>query len=228
MLKTLQETIQIIKRLPHRKQFEFLNDLLIKHDLNTYIHSADVALLAKNIGILEGFTKKDIETLYYTAFFHDIGKIFIPQEVLNKAEQLLPGDWEMIQFHPVAGFHLLKSLSDGFLINPQAVLHHHENVNGTGYPIGLTGEKLDSHTKIIRIIDSLVAMMEKRCYQHSFSCKAALGDLLRYEDVFYDKWWLDRIVSHIEHNRSIIDMMNLRCHEQRTSTYQKKGEAAVY
>jgi len=125
-----------------------------------------------------GMSKDEIETLKYAAILHDIGKIGIRDEVLLKNGQFTPEERAEMNTHPVKTkaildkFHFPKGLQDV----PDMALHHHEKVNGQGYPDGLTGEQLPLGSKIMTVADVFDALTSRRDYPKYASGKTLNGD----------------------------------------------------
>lgn len=133
-------------------------------DVHLYSHSVNVAILSLVIGteILEGTNtiekEKKLVALGLGAMLHDIGKVMLPSNILNKTESLTPEELKIYQQHPVIGYELLK---DNAEINSMAyhgiikgcALLHHENLDGSGYPYGWNGSQLEDYVRIIRVAD---------------------------------------------------------------------------
>ncbi|MDM8535068.1 HD-GYP domain-containing protein, partial [Clostridiaceae bacterium HSG29] len=152
-----------------------LNTLEI-HDEYTTNHSSDVAVLAKKLGIKLELPKKDIERLYWAGIVHDIGKIEVPYEILNKKDRLTVGEYELIKSHPVIGYEALSSLESLKDISIY-VKHHHERIDGDGYPDALKGDEIPYISKILTVVDSWDAMTSKRPYREPLTIKEAVDQL---------------------------------------------------
>lgn len=110
------------------------------------------------------YTKEEIDIIYRSALLHDIGKIAVPDAVLNKPSRLTDGEYELMKKHTIWGKEILAGLE--FL--PQADMgaaYHHERFDGKGYPYGLKGDKIPDIVRIISAADSLDAMSSNRCYR---------------------------------------------------------------
>jgi len=107
---------------------------------------------------------------------HDIGKISIPDSVLNKAGPLTDEEWEPVKAHPELGVEILKHVID--LVNClPAILHHHEHYDGTGYPSGLKGDEIPLEARILAIADAYDAITSIRSYHPQLSPQQALDEL---------------------------------------------------
>ena len=174
-----------VKRLKAQKQMyrdivgqalrTFANTIDAK-DSYTNGHSARVALYAREITRRLGYSQDDQESVYYIALLHDIGKIAIPDSILNKEGALTPEERAIVQSHPVKGaeilrdFTALKGLADG-------ALYHHERYDGKGYCAGLAGEEIPLIGRIVCVADSYDAMASDRCYRKGLPPEKILEEL---------------------------------------------------
>lgn len=155
-----------------RISLDMLN--LRSYDDYTYAHSVNVGVLCGVIGMEMHMDEKEIAQLVMAALLHDLGKLSIPSEILNKPGRLTQTEYKRMQEHPVMSYELIK---DRFDISAQikvAVLFHHENVDGTGYPNGVMGDEQTLFTKIIHAADVYDALVSKRPYKEPYApCEAA-------------------------------------------------------
>ncbi len=145
-------------------------------DVYTCGHSTRVATYAKQIAKQMGYDSVFQRNIYYMGLMHDIGKITIPDEILNKSSKLSADEWQIIQLHTTNGAKLLESLS----ILPElkdAVLYHHERYDGKGYIHHLKGEEIPLTARIICVADSFDAMHTTRCYRLKFSNERIIREL---------------------------------------------------
>ncbi len=122
--------------------------------------------------------KADIERLYSAAMFHDIGKARIPLAVLDKPGRLDPGERALIETHPAAGYEVLKGNAG---ISPEildAVRHHHEFLDGSGYPDALCAQDIKDIVRILTISDIFAALIEHRTYKPTMPREKAYEILL--------------------------------------------------
>ena len=136
-----------------------------KHHEGTYQHCLLVTGLAVDFGLSLGFPKKDIERLHSAAMFHDIGKATIPLAVLDKPGRLDDGERALIETHPGAGYDILKGNDS---ISPEildGVRHHHEYLDGSGYPDKLCAENISDLVRVLTISDIFAALIEDRRYR---------------------------------------------------------------
>lgn len=136
-------------------------------------HSKRVSKICKDIGKAMELSEKEISTLEKAAFLHDIGKIVIEENILNKAEKLTEQEKNELRRHSDAGYRILSSSYD-MLEVADYVYAHHERWDGTGYPKGLKGEAIPSISRIIAIAESYDEMTSERPYRKAFSEEEAL------------------------------------------------------
>ncbi|MDI6786274.1 MAG: HD domain-containing phosphohydrolase [bacterium] len=157
-------------------------------DPHTHGHSTQVAHFAKLISIELGLSQNKIDDIYNASLLHDLGKVGISDEILKKKANLSEEEDRLIKMHPVIAKQILspiKSLED---IIPY-IYHHHEWYNGTGYPDGLSGEKIPLGARIIAVADSFSAMISRRPRFHhnkTLSSKEALMELKKGKSMQFD------------------------------------------
>lgn len=136
-----------------------------RHHEGTYQHCLLVTGVAADFGLSLGLTKIDMERLYSAAMFHDIGKAKIPLAVLDKPGRLDHSERALIETHPVAGYEVLSGTAG---ISPEildAVRHHHEYLDGSGYPDRLCADSISDIVRILTISDIFAALIEHRTYK---------------------------------------------------------------
>ena len=148
-----------------------------RHHEGTYQHCLLVTGVAVDFGLSLGCPSCEIERLYTAAMFHDIGKAMIPLTVLDKPARLEPEERALIETHPVAGYAALKNTADVAAETLDAVRHHHEYLDGSGYPDGLSGESIRDLVRVLTISDIFSALIEARPYRATTS-RADAYDIL--------------------------------------------------
>jgi putative nucleotidyltransferase with HDIG domain len=136
-----------------------------RHHEGTYQHCLLVTGVAVDFGLSLGISKADVERLYSAAMFHDIGKARIPLAILDKPGRLDDRERALIETHPAAGYDVLKGTAG---ISPEildAVRHHHEYLDGSGYPDALCGGSIADIVRILTISDIFAALIETRTYK---------------------------------------------------------------
>lgn len=127
-------------------------------------HSERVALIARRLGQQLSLPDEDLKQIYLSGLLHDIGKIGVDDQILRKATQLTPAEFEQIKKHPMIGYQILAGLKNLQPVIP-GVRHHHESWNGKGYPDGLQGEDIPLMARILAVADSYDAMGSNRPYR---------------------------------------------------------------
>ncbi len=146
---------------------EFLHCMRI-HDDSTYDHSVNVGLICNIIGKWLNFNKEDRKILTLCGLLHDIGKLKIPKEVLNKPGKLTDEEFEIIKKHPEYGHQIIKTQNINIHIK-NSILQHHEKCDGKGYPYGKDNIEIDEYAKIVTIADIFDAMTANRIYRKGLS-----------------------------------------------------------
>lgn len=140
---------------------------------DTSAHSDRMGDLARDLARRLGASGSDLDDIYMLATLHDIGKIGVPDHILNKPSQLSPEEWEIMKKHSEIGYRIagatveLAHLAEG-------ILHHHERWDGTGYPYALTGQDIPWPAQIISVVDAYDAMTNPRAYRGALSHTEAL------------------------------------------------------
>jgi putative nucleotidyltransferase with HDIG domain len=142
----------------------------------TYGHSLRVARYSKVLGAELNFDEEQLFRLELAAIFHDIGKIGTPDEVLLKPGRLSVDEFEIMKKHPVESAEILKNFHFFHDLLP-GVLHHHERVDGRGYPHGLKNEDIPLFARIIIIADTFDAMTSTRAYRNALSAETAIKEI---------------------------------------------------
>jgi response regulator RpfG family c-di-GMP phosphodiesterase len=142
-------------------------------DIYTRGHSERVATYAQSLGQALGLSTQELDILYMAGVLHDIGKIGIPDSILNKPDILTPEEYNVMKSHPLVGRDILSQVTSFKEILP-IVYHHHERIDGKGYPDGLRGSEIPFLARVICVVDSYEAMTSNRAYR-----KALPADTVR-------------------------------------------------
>jgi diguanylate cyclase (GGDEF)-like protein/PAS domain S-box-containing protein len=161
-----------------------INSLFAKSKRES-LHSKRVSELSESIATHMGLSTREINRLRVTALMHDIGKIGVPEEILNKPGKLTQDEWDFMKRHPGAGYRILSASSD-FSDISTAVLEHHERWDGKGYPRGKSGEGISLYARIIMVADSFDAMTSTRSYKQPMKIEAALEEISRCAGTQFD------------------------------------------
>ena len=154
-------------------------------DAYTQGHSARVANYARKIAELSGKNEKECDEIWYSAILHDVGKIGIPDEIINKKGKLTPEEYEVIKSHPVIGWQILSKINK-FSYLSTAAHYHHERFDGTGYPDGLKGKEIPEAARLISVADSYDAMTSNRRYRRQLSQDEVRQELIRCSGTQFD------------------------------------------
>ena len=167
--KVTEQTEELVK------QQQKINDLFMQtvtalseavdaKDRYTSGHSKRVAEYSRMIAAALGKSREEQEEIYRAGLLHDVGKIRVPEEIINKAGKLTDEEFNTIKIHPVTGYHILSGISGSEQI-AIAAKYHHERYDGTGYPNGLAGEQIPEIARILGVADSYDAMTSNRSYR---------------------------------------------------------------
>lgn len=154
-------------------------------DLYTAGHQRRVAQLACAIAREMNLPEEKIGGIRLAAAVHDIGKILIPSEILRKPGHLNPSEMTIIKTHPQVGYDILKSTEYPWPL-AQIILQHHERLDGSGYPEGLTGDNILIEAKILAVADVIEAMTSNRAYRSALSLETALNEIAINSGKLYD------------------------------------------
>ncbi|MDD6194638.1 MAG: response regulator [Lachnospiraceae bacterium] len=160
---------------------------LRNYDDYTYAHSVNVAIICGVIGMGMGMDEKEMGQLVTAALLHDLGKLSIPTEILNKPDRLTKDEYKRMKNHPITSYELVKDRIDISATIKVAVLFHHENVDGTGYPNGITGEEQTTFTKILHVADVYDALVSKRPYKEPYAPYEAIEYLMGGCGILFDQ-----------------------------------------
>jgi len=148
-------------------------------------HQRQVTELVCAIAKEMGLPREQIEGLRMASLIHDIGKITVPAEILSKPGRLNDLEWGMIKAHPQVGYDILKTIDLPWPV-AQIVLQHHERMDGSGYPAGLSGEGIILEARILAVADVVEAMASHRPYRPAHGIDMALGEISQNRGVLYD------------------------------------------
>ena len=154
-------------------------------DHYTFSHSNNVAYYATELASYVGLNADVVEIIRQAALLHDVGKIGIPEVILNKQERLTRDEYEVIKGHVEASIDIVRHLPSLDYVIP-AVIGHHERYDGKGYPRRIAGEDIPLTARVLCIADSFDAMTSKRCYKKAYSFDLAIQNLLEGAGTQFD------------------------------------------
>jgi PAS domain S-box-containing protein/putative nucleotidyltransferase with HDIG domain len=163
-----------------------ISEIMAFRDPYTAKHQKSVAKLAVKIAYEMGFSKNLIEGIRIASLLHDIGKVYIPTDILLKPGKLNGIEWEFIKMHPIYGANIVKNIQFPWDVK-KIILQHHERIDGSGYPNGLKSEEIIIETKILSVADVVEAMTSYRPYRTKFSLNEALEEIKKFKGLLYDK-----------------------------------------
>lgn len=180
MMNSLQDTVNELEetqKVLQERNLQIISTLAeaieIK-DTSTYGHSDRVVSLALELAKELNITDPaDLEAVRFGALLHDVGKIGIPEHILNKPGRLTFEEFEIMKKHPIYGEKIIKNIS-GWDLVADVVRHHHENIDGSGYPDGLKDGEISIRAQIVSIVDVFAALIEERPYRPAMSVEEAL------------------------------------------------------
>lgn len=175
-------------------------------DRYTYGHVERVVVYCKLMAEQLHLSEKERKILIYGAYMHDIGKINIPEEVINKRMPLTKEEWEMLKQHPQNGVDIIKpveSLKDTMPL----ILHHHERYDGSGYPDGLRGKNIPYLARVLTVVDSFDAMTSNRPYNTKKSYDEAIEELRKCSGTQFDSILAEEFIKVITSNKNKFDEM---------------------
>ncbi len=156
-----------------------------KRDPYTAGHQQRVTQLACAIALELGFSKAQIEGMHVAGSVHDIGKIHVAAEILNKPRSLTEIEMELIRTHSEAGYEILRSIDFPWPV-AEIVFQHHERMDGSGYPRGITGDKILMEARILGVADVVEAMVSHRPYRSALTLDDAIQEIMRNRGKLFD------------------------------------------
>jgi putative two-component system response regulator len=150
-------------------------------DSKTDGHCQRLARYGVTVGRQLGLNDDDLGALAKGGYLHDVGKVGIPDSILNKPSRLTPDEWEIMQQHPIIGDKLCGELRSLRRVRP-IVRYHHERLDGSGYPEGLRGQAIPLLAQILSVVDVFDALTTARSYKPALTLEAAYGVLSREAD----------------------------------------------
>jgi HD-GYP domain-containing protein (c-di-GMP phosphodiesterase class II) len=208
--QSLQYAIDL-KKTYRRLQHAILQSLLglanalEAKDPYTHGHSTRVSRLSRQMALRLGLPRESRETIVQAALVHDLGKIGVPEEVLVKRGPLTDEEWRLMRRHPLTGAQIVAPLeffADGAII----VRHHHERLDGSGYPDGLAGEMIPLGARIVAVADVYDALTSERPYRAALSHREAIDVLQREQGRTLDARFVSLFVDLVGEKPSAMEM----------------------
>lgn len=164
-------------------------------DDSTYAHSVNVALLATMLGRKLKMSEEEVRIVSVGGLLHDIGKLKMPEIIIQKPGRLSPEEFKIIQQHPLEGYKLLRNrgLSEDILM---CVLQHHERCDGTGYPYNAMGNRINKYAKVVAIANAFEALTSQRIYRDALCPFEAMRIL---EEERFEKYDIGYLLTFLEY-----------------------------
>lgn len=166
-------------------------------DRYTRGHSERVAAYARMIAEKAGVSDPDLDVFYYGALLHDVGKVAIAKSILTKPGGLEPWEFDEIKKHPVIGAQIVRQI-DFLLPALDAVLYHHERLDGSGYPAGLSSDIISQWALIMAVADTYDAMTSTRAYRGAATSAEAVDELKRCSGTLFDPQYVKILIESLE------------------------------
>ncbi|MCB1191279.1 MAG: HD-GYP domain-containing protein [Leptospiraceae bacterium] len=196
----IQEMLERIKKNPTA----IVNLLRIKnHDDYTFSHSVNVGIIALTLANRMGYSDEDVQLIGLGGMLHDVGKVAVPASLLNKTTVLSEKEKRIIKSHPIHSYRILrtdKSLDPRII---QMAYGHHERYDGKGYPLGISGDKLDDTTVIVALADVYDALTTVRSYKPAFSPEESIQVIETYTGNHFSPRIAEKFIGNIQKSISI-------------------------
>ena len=163
-------------------------------------HQHQVAKISRLIAEEMKLPQERVEALHMAAYIHDIGKIYVPGEILSKPGKLSEVELNIIRMHPQVAYDILKTIEFPWPI-ADIVYQHHERLNGTGYPRGLKNGDICLESRILGVVDVFESMASHRPYRPTLGLEKAVDELRKNRGILYDPDVVDTLLKLVEENK---------------------------
>jgi putative nucleotidyltransferase with HDIG domain len=167
-------------------------------------HQRRVAELARSIAKEMKLTEWQVMGIHIAGLLHDVGKVAVPSEILSKPGKISQYEYSIIKNHPQVGYEILQKIDFPWPVT-QAILQHHERMDGSGYPGGLTGDDIIIEARILGVSDVVEAMSSHRPYRPALGLDSALEEIAKGRGILYDPQVVDACLSILERNETAFD-----------------------
>ena len=154
-------------------------------DPYTAEHQKKVVQLASAIAAEMGLSRDQIEGIQVAGNLHDIGKIHVPLEILSKPDQLTDIEFSYVKTHSQSGYDIIKHIEFPWPV-ADIILQHHERLDGSGYPLGISGDEIRLEARIIAVADVVEAMAAHRPYRPALGIEPGLEEITQHKGILYD------------------------------------------
>ncbi|WP_254450519.1 HD-GYP domain-containing protein [Cohnella herbarum] len=194
MIGALQATGHLPLNFEHHSDISLRMGLMQRKHVDTYRHCVRVAWLSEKLAEAMRMDSASVSKLVRGCFIHDLGKLMIPNEVLDNDRPLTNEQWDLIKQHPELGSEMLRDKSEICPEIIQLVLHHHERWDGTGYPHRLRGEKIPFLARICSVVDAFDSMLSPRPYRRRKTIEEGMAELVRNAGTQFDPHIVERFI----------------------------------
>lgn len=163
-------------------------------DEQTFAHSVNVCVMAIALATKLSLPVSKIKSIAMGALMHDIGKAFLPSAIMNKTDQLTDKEMNEYKKHPILGYNMIKDDNDASATTKISVLMHHEHFNGSGYPMGLAGDKIHYSARIITICDEFDSAMNDKNNKYFLKTTDAVEYMIGASGFIFDKSMVDEFI----------------------------------
>jgi diguanylate cyclase (GGDEF)-like protein len=173
------------KKSSHSSIIATIKATMMEKSHETEAHAERMAQLARKVGVIMGLSQIDLDNMELLAELHDIGKVGISEQILNKPGKLTDEEWAEMKKHPEIGERIAMSTSS---LAPIAyyILCHHERWDGSGYPQGLAGDEIPLLSRILAVVDAYDAMTQSRVYRKAITHEEALAEIMKNAGTQFD------------------------------------------
>lgn len=203
--KVRERTVELQSALILAKKTEYeisarLGKASEYRDLETGMHIKRMSHYSAKLGELYGLNEDEVELILYASPLHDIGKVAIPDQILLKPGRFTPEEFEIMKLHSTLGGKMLESDGHYPVIEAGRIiaLQHHEKVDGTGYPRGLSGDEIHIYARIVSIADVFDALSSERVYKQAFSIDKTVEILLEGSGTHFDPKLVSLFVENLD------------------------------
>ncbi len=197
--KELEETLEKLRKAMGGIIHAIVSTVEVR-DPYTAGHQQRVANLARAIAHDMGLPKEEVEGIRMAGTLHDLGKVNIPAEILSKPGQLTEIEFSLIKMHPQIAYDILKKIDTPWPI-AEIVYQHHERIDGSGYPRGLTGKDIHLASKILTVADVVEAIASHRPYRPALGIKKALNEVSQFRGIYYDEHVVNTCIALFTENK---------------------------
>jgi diguanylate cyclase (GGDEF)-like protein/putative nucleotidyltransferase with HDIG domain len=216
----------------HLRTIEALAIAIDAKDEVTHDHVHRVQIYATGLARLFGLSDHEIQALKAGALLHDIGKLAVPDYILNKPGKLTPAEYDKMKVHTIVGAEILERVQFPYPVVP-TVRHHHERWDGRGYPDGLKGEQIPVTARILSVVDCFDAVREDRQYRKAMTRDEAVELLKANSGTMYDPQVVSTFLKHLPEFEAEIRRQKMELQEERgrvegkTLPRQDAGDSGV-